>query len=84
MINDYLHLYSMLPAPLLSHCCLRSQNPDYYSGDTKDPPHSVLLTFEPMKRGGQGRATRTPPQHPPPFTLSHCAEYKYPVQLEKS
>ena len=26
-----------------------------------------------------------PPSHllPPPFTLSHCAEYKYPVQLHK-
>ena len=23
------------------------------------------------------------PLHPPPFTLSHCAEYKYPVQLQK-
>ena len=25
----------------------------------------------------------SPHLHPPPFTLSHCAEYKYPVQVQK-
>ena len=53
LINDYIHMYSMLPAPLLSHCCLRSQNPDYHSGGHPDPSHSVLLPSEPIKRPSQ-------------------------------
>ena len=32
MINDYIHMYSILPASVSPHFFLRSQNPDYYSG----------------------------------------------------
>ena len=38
---------------LFSHCCLRSQNPDYHSGGHPRSSHSVLLPSEPIKRPSQ-------------------------------
>ena len=39
MINDYIHMYCILPTTTV--------------GDTQDPPHSVLLPSEPIKRPSQ-------------------------------
>ena len=59
LINDYIHMNSILtnipmnsilPAPALSHCRLRSQNPDYHSGEHPRPPPQRTAAIRAHKR----------------------------------
>ena len=53
MINDYIHVYSILPASVSPSVVFGAKAPTTTLGDTHDLPHSVLLPSGPIKRPSQ-------------------------------